>query len=288
MDTYSLVTFGLLELLKHHADGLNVNDLLNIFKAFQHLQSRPATIDIHMLPALRFGFNYSYVTETVVPLLKPDSQGVYTHSEGVRASYLAVFSSSLLENLPQAVDICALALENLRSADSGLLKRSCCSLLAIGSNQTLIDGLLRKNILPLYLEMLECEDERVVPYIMAGIAEIIYSATNSEPRQSLSNQLAVLNPLLSFNPFLDTAQRTSQGHSRLTIDTLKVVCVTTWLPRLEEMTSRIPLHVAASGNLRVLGMISQEQDYPIWEERCRALWTQLSQYPDIYDPPDWS
>ncbi|KAG8778854.1 hypothetical protein FRC12_024768 [Ceratobasidium sp. 428] len=287
----SLLTFGLLELLKNHADILRGGDFINIFNAFRNHHSRPTSINIHALPVQIFGSNYRYLVETAMSLLKPNSQGAYAWSEGARAACLAVFDyESCLESLPQAVDIYALALENLRSASLSLLKQSCCLLLAIGNNRNLIDGLLRRNVLPSYLEMLECEDERVVPYVMTGVASIIRFATGSESNQSLSNRLAILSPVLSFDQFLNVAQRTNQGQSsRLTMDNLKTACAIAWLPHLEDMIDRIPKHIFASGILHALDLSPQGRDYyPLWDDQYQALWERISQIPNKYDPPDWS
>ncbi|KAG8789309.1 hypothetical protein FRC12_013663 [Ceratobasidium sp. 428] len=222
-------------------------------------------------------------------LFKPGPYIVLTAwNEDARAACLAVFSSSFLENSPQAVDICAFALENLRSANSGLLKQSYCSLLAAGKGRNLINGLLRRNVLPSYLEMLECEDERIVPYIMTGIVMIIRSATDSESNLSLSKQTAVLSPLLVFGPFLDAIQRINQRHSRLTVDTLMLACATAWLPRLEDIVSRIPGHVNESFVLLCLSLNPQDQGYSIWDEQNWAFQTRCSQILDTDGPPDWS
>ncbi|KAG8700794.1 hypothetical protein FRC09_005749 [Ceratobasidium sp. 395] len=284
----SLLTFGLLELLKHHADSLRGGDFINIFNAFRNHDSRPTSINIHTLPVQAFGSNYRYLVETAMSLLKPDSQGVYAWNEDARAACLAVFNSSFLENSPQAVDICAFALENLRTANSGLLKQSCCSLLAFDSGRNVINGLLRRNILPSYLEMLECEDERVVSYIMTGIARIICLATDSDSNQPLSNQAAVLSPLLVFDPFLDAMQRINQRHSRLTVDTLMLACAMAWLPRLEDIASRVPGHVDESSILFFLSSSLQDRGYSVWDEQYQAFRARCSQILDTYVPPDWS
>ncbi|KAG8762722.1 hypothetical protein FRC12_008893 [Ceratobasidium sp. 428] len=277
----SLFTFGLLELLRHHTTSLNARDFPNILHAFTYYPHRPAVIDIHTLPMHMFGSNYRYVYETAMSLLKPDSQGAYAWNEEARAACLAVFSPQYLGSLPQVVDVYVLALDTLSTARLGLLKRSCCSVLSTDCNSNLLNELLRRNLLPSYLEALEGEDERVVPYIMRGIAGIIACAVD-ESEQLATDRTAILWPLLSYSPFLNAVRRSDHGPSRLTVDTLEVAYIKAWLPRLEDMMSRIPEHIYESGILFITGPDLLDNAA---KERCDAVREQIIQLPG--NSPDW-
>ncbi|KAG8779743.1 hypothetical protein FRC12_023871 [Ceratobasidium sp. 428] len=286
----SLFTFGLLELLRHHTTSLSDSDLTTIFYAFLYYDPRPAVINIHTLPVHAFGSNYRYIVETAIPFLTPNSQGAYAWSEEVRSACFSVFRSRHLElNSPQAVDVYALALGALRSARSGLLKRSCCHVLAEGYHRNLINELSRRNLLPSYLEMLECEDERVAPYIMTGLTHII-GRQIGEPYHSSANQEAILQPLLSYEQSLNTAQKSGQGSRTVTIDML-IACAEAWLPRLEAMAGRIPQYVDRSDVLFwLLSWIyscTQDGTHPLIQ-RCAALTSRIRQDTSTSGLPDWS
>ncbi|KAG8789306.1 hypothetical protein FRC12_013660 [Ceratobasidium sp. 428] len=218
----SFLIFGLLELLKHHISSLDTNDITAITDALRHYKLRPASIDIFGLPKQAFGSDYRYITETALPFLTAESQGAYIWGEDVRAAWLAAFDAGILESSPHAMDICALALENLRSASSSSLKQSCCDILVNAPAtwyKALSVGSKNQNMISLYLDMLECEDERVVPYIMAGLIEIIdRQIENSD--HTLANWEVILQPLLSYVQSLNTTQGSDQSSHAVTIDTL--------------------------------------------------------------------
>ncbi|KAG9119875.1 hypothetical protein FRC07_004886 [Ceratobasidium sp. 392] len=284
----SLITFGLLELLKYHADSLDDDDLEAFVKTLHHYLLRPATIDIFGFPKRAFGEDYQYMTETLVPFLKPDNQGIYAWNEDRRAVCLAAFNTPFLDNSLQAVGIYALALENLRSARSGLLKQSFCALLSFADwpfrGQTFVSKLDGQNVLPLCLELLDSEDERVVPYIMVGLRELIVHILY-EQDGSLVDKANILQPLLSHEPFLNAAQR-SEGSYILTVDTLFMACGEAWLPRLEDMTGRVSQHIKASGIVEnFLVADPHDEYYHRVYEKYLVLDTQLKRQDN--SPPDW-
>ncbi|KAG9097156.1 hypothetical protein FRC06_007883 [Ceratobasidium sp. 370] len=264
----SLVTFGLLEFLKHHAERLDENDLSTSINAFNNYRPRPAIIDIFGLPKQAFGFDYQYMIDTLTPVLKSDSQRVYAYSEAIRIACLSAVNFTFVKSCSQGASILILMLENLRSARSGLLKQTCCDLLAgIASvnGEILASGFRRHNPVPLCLEMLECEDERVVPYVMTGLRAIVRITLEG---QSLADKATILQPLLSHGPFLDAAQSQGSPYS-LTLGTLGRACAEAWLPRLDEMLDRIPLHVSESRIIPWLGIslrfIPQGESHPLHE-----------------------
>ncbi|KAG8779745.1 hypothetical protein FRC12_023873 [Ceratobasidium sp. 428] len=290
--TSSLVIFGLLELLKHHVASLDTSDVTIITNALRHYKPRPASIDIFGLPKQAFGSDYKYITETALPFLTADSQGTYTCSGDVRSAWLAVFNLQYLEVSPYAMDICALALENLRSVRSGLLKQCCCNLAAQGPatwDKALSVGPKRQNIISLYLDMLEYEDERVVPYIMVGLIRIIKRQIK-EPNHTVANREIILQPLLSYEQSLNTTQRSDQSSHAVTIDTF-IACAEAWTPRLEDMVNRIPRHIWASSILRKLTWLLRSgtlgEGHPLYQ-RLQAFVNRIIKIPKLLDSPDWS
>ncbi|KAG9086039.1 hypothetical protein FS749_003944 [Ceratobasidium sp. UAMH 11750] len=245
----SLVVFGLLEFLIHHTEALDDDDLNTLVKAFDNYGPRPATIDIFGLPKLAFGSDYQYMINTLTPFLRSDSPGVYVYSEAIRAACLSAFNHSFFDGCFRTAGIYTLTLENLRSARSGLLKRTCCTLLTSNSlfdNEALIGGLrLHHNLIPLCLETLHGEDERVVPYIMTRLYTIIRLVASYT--QSPADKTTILQALLSYKPFLNATQSSHAGSYNLTLETLEMACMEAWLPRLEEMVDRIPRHLDDSG-----------------------------------------
>ncbi|KAG8697447.1 hypothetical protein FRC08_006520 [Ceratobasidium sp. 394] len=285
----SLVTFGLLEFIKHHGETLDDDDLHTLVKALDEYCRRSATIDIFSLPKKAFGSDYHYMLNTLTPMLKSDGNGVYAYSEAVRAVCFSAFNSrDFFEYCPQTVGIYILALENLRAARSSLLKRTSFTLLASNSLSG-VDGLVGQlrhhNPIPLCLGILHCEDERVVPYIMSRLYAIILIV--NELAQSPAEKSTILQPLLSYEPFLGAAR----GSYSLTLDTLERACVEAWLPRLGEMVDRIPRHVDESDIIfhierEFLQGNPQGKSHPLYES-ITTLSSRLEQ--TCRDGPlDWS
>ncbi|KAG8741016.1 hypothetical protein FRC10_003439 [Ceratobasidium sp. 414] len=286
----SVVTFGLLEFLKHHAEALDENDMTRFIEAFIRYRPRSAVIDIFSLPKLAFGSDYQYMIDTLTPFLKSDIQGVYASSEAVRAACLAAFHGDFLASCSRTASVYILTLENLRSARSGLLKRSCCALLASDfvDSRNPVSGFKHHNHIPLCLEMLECEDERVVPYVMKRVCRIIDTMVYA-PTQSPADNITILPPLLSYEPFLNTTRSQAVPHN-LTLDTLERACVEAWLPRLEEMVDVIPHHLYASGIVwhlaRKVRFGPQGESHPLYQLAINLDSRFLQNYEP--SPADWS
>ncbi|KAG8689861.1 hypothetical protein FRC08_010759 [Ceratobasidium sp. 394] len=289
----SLVTFGILEFLKHHAETLDENDLDAFINALGNYQPSSATIDIFSLPKTAFGSNYQYMIDTLTPFLNSDVNGIYAYSEAIRAACLSAFGREFFHHCSQTAGIYVLVLENLRSASSGLLKRTCCTLLASNSiwdDATLVGGLTRNhNFIPLCLEILHGDDQRVVPFIMLRLYTIIRLVNAGA--QSLADKTTILQPLLSYESFLNAARGTQAGSYSLTLDTLERACLEAWLPRLEEMVDRILHFVDQSG---IIGHIvadvqfsPQRESHPLYD-RVMNLQSQRWQIPGDDLAADWS
>ncbi|KAG8714570.1 hypothetical protein FRC09_017475 [Ceratobasidium sp. 395] len=290
--TSSLLTFGLLEFLKYHAADLDADDVKTIAYALGSYNCRPASISIFGLSERSFGSNYEYITEIVAPFLTVDSQGAYAWSEDVRVAWLTIFNQDYLKKSPYAMDICALALDNFRSARSSSLRERCCQLVAglpmfwVGASPV---GSKGRNIFSLYLGMLEYEDERVVPYIMVGLVRII-DAEIAKPSRSFGSQEVILQSLRSCKQPPNVTQQSSQG-SRTVMMNVLIACAEVWICRLEDMAGRIPRHIYKSFIFDHLPLairrIPQGIDHPL-HQRCLDLKDEVQRSSNMCEAADWS
>jgi hypothetical protein len=277
----SLVLFGLMELLINH-DSYNLDevDLGTISQALLHHRLRPSSIDVYSLPQQAFRSDYEYITEAVIPRIQPARDGSFVYSETVRVAFLSALPSTFLDKLPQAGQVYMLVLENLRSGESSLIKQTCSNLLSrnLGhSLSILINDFKAFNPFELLVDILESEDERVLPYAMSALWRITNLLLRSA--QAPSDKELILQAVLSHDPFLIARWKLGKaGTFPRTIADMGYLDV--WLPRLEDMLDRIPQHVYQSDISQTLWWSMQPGSYdhshPLWgrlhafRERCKS------------------
>ncbi|QRV79750.1 transmembrane protein [Ceratobasidium sp. AG-Ba] len=286
-DGASLITFGVLELLKHHAEYLDIPQLKSIIGMLCHYKPRAPIIETYDLPKAVFGSDFKYIIDSVVPFIKADQEGGYACNEALRAVYMAVPNAPFMMDCPEAAAFYNLALENLRTAESDLLKQRCCSLLTLKSvlrSHNLALGTTNPYSLLLAISMLDSEDERVTLYAMRAIWNItdtvlIYS------KAPQADKIAILQPVLDHKELSRVRPVKGVPLPEFTGD---MGYIEAWLPRLEDIGKRIPQYIqdseiAHSFRTRMEG---QNPPHPLWDrliallEHCRKTSEAM--------PPPWS
>ncbi|KAG9126251.1 hypothetical protein FRC07_004237 [Ceratobasidium sp. 392] len=250
--SYQMVVLGLLGLLsRSHIHSFSDSNLATLSKLLDRYINRPDSLEIHGLVIEKPGYNLRYFANTIKPWVEPGDNGSFTESELARVIHLNVVNDWFLETLPHSERLAALrlALVNLESARTNRLKKSCCNVLLSVSpslnsdDQNTSDwdsGSLVQLLLLPALGLLECDDERILPYVMRTVWQITQLVAKSNMSAEAKN--GVLQPVLSYEPFA-TYRKADIDFSRASELAESLGYAEVWLSRLERIQGEALRHI---------------------------------------------
>ncbi|KAG8705179.1 hypothetical protein FRC09_003112 [Ceratobasidium sp. 395] len=259
---------ALLELLKVFPQARRRSHLLTINEALRKYSYRPDSLEIQGFVVAQSGYNSRYLTDVVIPRVRPANDGSFADSELVRATYLSVVNRQFLDTLTDSerIEALKLGLVNLESATTNCLKQSCCSLISgftrcsffYDENYHLRRGESVTPLLPLFpllpllplLRLTESTDERVLPYAMRAlwmITDLIGSSS-----MSAGEKQSILEPVLSHEPFASGRSKTAVEVCSSPELSREMGCAEVWLSRLENLQGEALRHIDDTDVLRII------------------------------------